>query len=156
VIQDAAVERLDGVGQAARRPAIALTRTCIAAWVIVGEHDTAASEGRRVRDDFADREIRAAFVAAMAGDVQASRLLIDMRDPQAFTARVLLCEAPCEKVASGLDAVELQREFGTLIPHERTLRSAARDYRIELGPKRSIIVKTDQSSPAIGGWIGPR
>ena len=88
--------------------------------------------------------------------METARLLVDMRDPQAFPARIFLGEASREKLARGLDAIKLQREFGTLIPHEGTLRSARHRYCIKLGPKRPIILKTDRSAQAIGGWIGPR
>jgi hypothetical protein len=40
-----------------------------------------------------------------------------MRDPQALAALVDLREASGEEVAGGREAVELQREFGTLISH---------------------------------------
>ena len=43
--------------------------------------------------------------------------VVDMGDPQAFPRRVGVGEAAGEKSLGRGEAVELQREFGTLIPH---------------------------------------
>jgi hypothetical protein len=54
--------------------------------------------------------------------------VINMGHPQALAHRVPVRETAGEKFAGGFEAVELQREFGTLIPHaggcngDRTVR----------------------------------
>jgi hypothetical protein len=53
----------------------------------------------------------------MRGYVEAARLVVDMRDPQALALWIFFREAPRKEIAGGSEAVELQREFGTLIPH---------------------------------------
>ena len=50
--------------------------------------------------------------------MHAPRLLIDMGDPQALLTRVAMSQAARKELAGGRQAVELQREFGTLIPHD--------------------------------------
>ena len=56
--------------------------------------------------------------------MQASGRLIDMRDPQAFSPRDEVGNAASEKASGGGQAIELQREFGTLITHANTLSEA--------------------------------
>jgi hypothetical protein len=53
----------------------------------------------------------------MARNMKTAGLFIDMRDPQCLAVRVLFGHATGEEPARGREAVELQREFGTLIPH---------------------------------------
>jgi hypothetical protein len=80
---------------------------------------------RRVGNDFADRKERSSLIATMAGKMEAVRLVIEMRDPQALSQPVLFGEATCEEGPRGFHAIKLQREFGTLIPHGNQLRDAA-------------------------------
>ena len=61
------------------------------------------------------------LVALMARQMEAARLIVDMRDPQAFAARIGVGEAAREEGPGCGQPVELQREFGTLIPHARSL-----------------------------------
>ena len=117
VIDDGAVERLRGAGQAAGGSAVAVAGGRIAAGVIVGEDDPGAAVERGVGDDPAEREIGAALVAGMARDVEAVRGIIEMGDPQAFERRIGIGHAAGEEGPGGRKAVELQREFGTLISH---------------------------------------
>ena len=49
--------------------------------------------------------------------MQAPGVVVDVSDPQALTGKVAIREASREKLTGGLEAVELQREFGTLISH---------------------------------------
>ena len=58
-------------------------------------------------------------------------LLVDMRDPQAVARRVAVGDAAA-KIAGRGEAVELQRQFGTLIAHAQAYagaRSAAHRNR---------------------------
>jgi hypothetical protein len=64
----------------------------------------------------------------VARNVQATGLLIEVRDPKGLLPRVLLGKAAGEKCAGGGCAVELQRRFGTLIPHHLALTGRSRFY----------------------------
>ena len=79
-----------------------------------------------VQDDLPDWECGAALVALMARDVEAPCLVVDMRDPKALPPRISFGEAAREKVTRRRQAVELQREFGTLIPHDAFVRANGR------------------------------
>ena len=76
---------------------------------------------RGVDDDFAEREVDSAGVAAVAGKVQAARLLVEMGDPKAFLAGILLGEAAREELPRCCEAVEGDGDVGTLISHQRRL-----------------------------------
>jgi hypothetical protein len=65
---------------------------------------------------------RIAFVAA---DVQAARLIIDMGDPQALAGDIEFGEAAAEELPGRGKSIELQREFGTLVPHGFALTEPA-------------------------------
>ena len=69
----------------------------------------------------AQREVGAGLVARIARQMQAARVVIDMRDPQALARRIAVGETAGEKFAGGGEAVEFQRKFGTLIPHACSL-----------------------------------
>ena len=49
--------------------------------------------------------------------MQAVGVLVDMGHPQALSTRIEFGKAAGEKVPRRRQAVELQRKFGTLIPH---------------------------------------
>jgi hypothetical protein len=85
--------------------------------VVVREHNARAAMRRRVSNDLADREGGAALVSGMARHVQAARIIVDMGNPERFPPRVLFGEAAGKELPRCGHAVELQREFGTLIPH---------------------------------------
>jgi hypothetical protein len=70
-----------------------------------------------IGNDLADREGGACLIALMGRDVEAVRVAIDVCDPQLLPAGIIFREATGEKLAGGREAVELQREFGALIPH---------------------------------------
>src|SRR5689334_18743145 len=93
-------------------------------------------------------KIGALFVAVMATDMQAARFLVDVGDPQPLAPWILFREATGEKVAGGGEAVELQREFGTLITHTPLLIAERGIGRVKLGPKCATIAKPDQSPAA--------
>jgi hypothetical protein len=70
--------------------------------------------------------------------VEAARLVVDVRHPQAFARRVVLGKAAGEELPRRGKSVEFQREFGTLIAHGRTLAQArnANDWNlIDFGVK---------------------
>ena len=73
--------------------------------------------GRRVGDDRAQGERGTRCIAAVAGQVEAPRLIVDMGDPQAFDVGIGIGEATGEEAASSLQPVEFQWVFGTLISH---------------------------------------
>ena len=73
--------------------------------------------GRRVGDDRPEGKIGAFLNACVAAQVDATRLLIDMRDPQAFGSRIGIGEAAGEEVARGCAPVQFQRKIGTLVSH---------------------------------------
>ena len=85
--------------------------------MVVGEDDSCATMLGGVGDDVAQGEGRATSIAVMAGEVDAMRAVVDVRDPQAFPAVVAFREAARKECLGGSRAVDLQREFGTLIPH---------------------------------------
>ena len=115
MVDDRAVERLGGVGEAASSAAIAVAGRGIAAGMIVGEHDPGAAMKRGIGDDPAERKIGAALVARMARQVEAVRLIIEMRDPQAFPRRIGIGHAAGEEGAGGSQAVELQQLLDAVV-----------------------------------------
>ena len=84
----------------------------------MGKEDAGASMLGGIDDDFPYRKVRSALVASVAGDMEAARLVVDVRDPEAFEARVVFGEATGEKVPCSREAIEFQGKFGTLIPHD--------------------------------------
>ena len=87
--------------------------------MVVREQDRGAAMSCGIEDDRPQGHADARGVAIVARDVQTSGLGIEVGDPQALLERVLLGKAAGEECASGGFAVELQRRFGTLIPHRR-------------------------------------
>lgn len=126
MIDDRAVERFGGTGKAPCSPAVAVARARVAARMIVGQHDSSAAVKRRVAHDLSYRKIGTRLIARMAGEMDAARLLVEMRDPQAFPL-LRFIEAAGEEGLCGGEAVELQREFGTLVTHDDELR-ASREF----------------------------
>ncbi len=121
MVENRAVERFGRRGEPAGGSAIGVAWGGIAARMVVGEHDSGAAVSRRVGDDRADGENGAFFIAFVAAQVDASGLLIDMRDPQAFAHRIGVGEAAGKEVASGLAPFQFQRKIGTLISHSGRL-----------------------------------
>lgn len=81
------------------------------------EDNSGAMVMKCVGDDLADWKVCASFIAFIARHVKAVSFLIHMRDPQALATWVGFSETAGEEVACRREAVELQRMFGTLIPH---------------------------------------
>ncbi|HUP67515.1 MAG TPA: hypothetical protein VM145_04815 [Sphingomicrobium sp.] len=117
MIEHGAVKRFRRDCEPTGGPAIGITGAWIAARVIVGEYDTGALVFDRLGHDLAQGEGRAGFIAGKAGNMKTARSVVDMGDPQAFAGWVAIRQASGKEFAGGLEAVELQREFGTLIPH---------------------------------------
>lgn len=84
----------------------------------MGKEDAGAAMLGCIDNDFLYRKVRSAFVARVAGDVEAPRLVVDVRYPETFEAGVVFGKAAGEKVTCGREAVEFQGKFGTLIPHD--------------------------------------
>ena len=118
MIEHRAVERLSGGREAAGRTEIAVARSWVAARMVVGKHDRGATVRGSIEDDLADRNVGSGLVALVAGDVKAARMIVDMRNPQTFPARVSFSEAAPEEFAGGGKTVELERKFGTLVAHD--------------------------------------
>src|SRR5690348_3624941 len=121
MVEHRAIERFGGGRQPARRPEVAVAGTRVAAGVIVREHDAGAAVHGRVGDDLPQRKPGACFVTRMTRNMKASRVVVDMGDPEVLAARVRIRHAPGKEFTGGREAVELQRVFGTLIPHSRWL-----------------------------------
>ena len=66
--------------------------------MVVGEHEPGAAEVRGIGDDGPQRKRRAHLIAVMAGDVQAARIVVDMRDPQALARGSESAKQPAKKV----------------------------------------------------------
>ena len=117
VVEDGAVDRLRDRGQATRRPAIRGAGPGIAARMIVGDDNSGAAVHRRIPNDLADRESSAGFIPPVTREMEAARLVVDMRDPDAFMDGARIGEAAGEELSRRRKPVELQRKFGTLISH---------------------------------------
>jgi hypothetical protein len=87
----------------------------------VGKDDPGTSVEGGIGDDLPKRELAARLIARVARQMKAACLLVHMRDPQILQSGLGISHAPGEKVACGRETVELQREFGTLIPHDPAL-----------------------------------
>lgn len=85
--------------------------------MVVRKDDAGAVMLRRIDDDCLQREVHPRLVAFVAADVEAARLIVDMRDPQALPRDVKLGEAAGEELPGCGKSIELQWEFGTLVPH---------------------------------------
>jgi len=57
--------------------------------------------------------------------MNAARLFIEVRDPQALLVGFLFCKAAREEIPGGGDSGELERDFGTLTKHSPHLSEAA-------------------------------
>jgi hypothetical protein len=87
--------------------------------MIVGQNDPGTAVLGGIGDNRTKRKVRVILVALMAAQVQASRLIVDVRDPEALPPRFRLTETAAKERLGGCKPIELQRVFGTLIPHAR-------------------------------------
>ena len=117
VVQHRAVERSGSGNEPPRRSAIGHARARVSARVIVRENETRAAVSCRVNDDFSKRKPGSILVAPVLGKVKAAGLFVDMGDPKALAGGIGVSQASGEELASGRQAVELNREFGTLVAH---------------------------------------
>ena len=117
MVEHRTVERFSGRDETPGRPEVAFARPRIAAGMIVSKDEARASMSGGVGDDLSQREIRAVLVTLMARHMKTAGLLVDMRNPQILAGRIGIGHAPGEELAGRRKPVELQREFGTLIPH---------------------------------------
>ena len=141
MIKDRAVKRFSGGGEPLSAPAIVLGRLWVGA--SPGEHDPRAAVRGSIGNDPRNWQIVGRFIAPMAGKVEAARLLVDMRYPQAVGTRVAFCKASGKKIASGVQAVKLQRKFGTLVAHSSRTNGRAKSLLVEPHPNwTSILDKT--------------
>ncbi len=124
MVEDRAIDRLDRGRKAAGRPAICFARGRIATGMIVREDDSGTAMRRCIGDDLTQRKWRAGLIAGMPGQMEAASLIVDMRNPKVFTARFGIGEATCEERTRCVEAIELQRKFGTLNSHETNYRKA--------------------------------
>ena len=69
------------------------------------EDDRGATKQGGIGDDSAQREVDPPSVALMAGKVNASRMLIEMRDPKMFPAGLLFGQTARKEEASAGEAV---------------------------------------------------
>ena len=113
----------------------------------VSEHDSGALMSHGIGNDFAYGKRLAGLAAAVAAKMEALSLSIDMRDPKGLARRILLRHAPGKEGSRGFEAVELQREFGTLVPHDEGLGAMALRTCILFDPNCPTIVKMDHSHP---------
>ena len=97
MIHDGAVQHFDGGRKLPRREAVRPTRPAIAARMVVGEEDACDAMRRRIRHDRTKRNVRAARVAVVAGEMEAVRLAVDVRHPQTLSSRIGLGKAAGEE-----------------------------------------------------------
>ena len=116
----------------------------------MGQHHAGAAVKRGIGDDRADRELGAGRAAVMVRDVEAARLAVEMRHPQAFARRVGVGETACEEAPGGVEPIQFQRWFGTLISHGEGITGAGHARRTEPRPLRSkYLSKLNESEQ---GW----
>src|SRR5437773_2515436 len=140
MIEHGAIERFGRARQSACRAAVGIARARITARMVVRKDNSRAAMLGGVGDDRPQWKGRARFIAGIALDMNALRIVIDMRDPQALARGIAIGHAAGEEFPRRCQAVELQREFGTLIPHRlKASRSAARRL-FETCPKRLSIM----------------
>ena len=90
-----------------------------------------------IDDDGPKWKIQAAGISRVAREVDTARFVIEMSNPQVLARRIFR-EAAGEEGTRGLDSVELQRRFGTLISHAAALAEPVGDHdanRIGFGAK---------------------
>ena len=124
MIDNRAIERFGGAGEPGGCPFVAVARRRIPAGMIVGEEDCRAVVGGRIANDRAEREVGAGFIAFVMAEMEAGQLLVEMGDPQPLERRVGLGKTVGKEGSGGGEAVDLERGFGTLMLHLRTLGEA--------------------------------
>jgi len=118
VVDHGAIKRLRGGREPAGRAAVGIAWRGVAAGVIVGEHNPGAAMHRGIANDLLQRKGRARFVTLVARNMEATRLLIDVRYPDALAVGIRIRHAAGKELPCCGKAVEPQGELGTLISHE--------------------------------------
>jgi hypothetical protein len=148
MVEDRAVDRFCGGGETPRHATIRIAGARVTARVIMRKDDPGAAVKRSVGDDLPGGKLHARFVALVARQMDAARLIVDMRDPQAFNGRIAIGETPGEEMLGSGKAIKLEREFGTLEPHPAGLAGNPLPddcYLIQLGSSLNGIGRTSRS-----------
>lgn len=98
MIDQGTVQRLGCRRKPAGCAAVGIAGRRIAARVVVREDNSRAAMYRRVANDLAQWETRSGTVAIMSRQMEAARLLVDVRHPDGFEARVQTRHATSEKL----------------------------------------------------------
>jgi len=93
--------------------------------MVVSEDDSRAVILGGIGNDWLQREVHPRIVTFMTTDVEAARLIVDVRDPQGLAGEIIFGEAAGEKLPCDGKPIELQRKFGTLVPHRLGLTERA-------------------------------
>lgn len=118
------IQRFAGVRQGPRRAAVDIARGRVPARVIVRQDDTGAAKPCGIGDDLAHRQADRVALALVAAQVNAARLVVEMRDQQLLLDQGFI-EIRREERARGLVAGEGSRVFGTLNLHGQKLVALA-------------------------------
>lgn len=116
----------------------------------MGEDQSGALMGHGVGEDFGGGNVFAALVAPVTRQVKTPGLGIDMCDPERFARAVLLRQAAGKENSRGLEAIELERQFGTLVPHWLCIGAEGSGNGIIFDPNYRTIVETDQIHLSLG------
>ena len=132
MVKHRAVESFSCRGKAPSDRAILPGRPWVAA--SLGEHDACAMVSGSIGEDLGNWQGARSSSAVMMREMEASRLLVDMRHPQSVPARIGFCEASRKKIAGRVEAMELQRKFGTLVAHPSRTNRQPKSLLAEPGP----------------------
>src|SRR4051794_2149563 len=108
-----------GGGERAGGAAIGVARAGVAARMVVREQYSGAAVLGGIDDNGLQREGCTRFLSWIPRNKDATRLVIDMGDPQILAHGVGVGHAAGKEFPGRRQTIELQREFGTLIPHRR-------------------------------------
>ena len=139
MIEHGAIQRFGSGREPARCAAIGIARPRVATGVIVREQYSRAAMLGGIDDNGPQRERCTRFVPRIARDMDAPGLAIDMCDPQIFAPGIRVRHAAGKEFPGRRQTIELQREFGTLIPHRRELKRSGDSGLFEPCPKRRFI-----------------
>lgn len=114
----------------------------------MSEHDPGAAMRERVGNNDLQRELGATLVARMVRHMDAAGLIVGMRDPQLFNGRIAVGETAGEEGAGRGETIELQRSFGTLIPHARDLCDRRRTAHLNRLGCRAKLVRNAEKTRA--------
>ena len=139
MIEHGAIQRFGSGREPAGRAAIGIAWPRVAARVIVREHNARAAMLSGIDDNGPQREGCTRFVPRIAREMDAPGLVIDMCDPQILTRGIGVRHAAGKEFPGRHQTIELQREFGTLIPHRRELRRSGGSRLFEPYPEWRLI-----------------